>query len=73
VIKLASNTSMYERLLGDMDINCGIIAEGKSTVEEMGAVIFQKILETASGKKTQSELLGYGDNEFAPWQCGVVV
>jgi altronate hydrolase len=73
VIKLASNTPMYERLLGDMDINCGIIAEGKSTVEEMGAVIFQKILETASGKKTKSEMLGYGDNEFAPWQCGVVV
>jgi altronate hydrolase len=39
----------------------------------MGAVIFQKILETASGKKTKSELLGYGDNEFAPWQSGVVV
>lgn len=73
VIKLASNTPMYERLSGDMDINCGIIAEGKSTVEDMGAVIFQKILETASGKKTKSELLGYGDNEFAPWQSGVVV
>lgn len=73
VIKLASNTPMYERLSGDMDINCGIIAEGKSSVEAMGAVIFQKILETASGKKTKSELLGYGDNEFAPWQCGVVV
>jgi altronate hydrolase len=73
VIKLASNTPMYERLSGDMDINCGIIAEGKSTVDAMGAVIFQNILDTASGKKTKSELLGFGDNEFSPWQCGVVV
>ena len=27
----------------------------------------------ASGKKSKSEELGYGDNEFVPWQIGAVM
>jgi len=73
VIKLASNSSMFKILSGDMDINCGTIAEGKTSVEEMGEFIFQEILETASGKKTKSERYGYGDNEFVPWHIGAVL
>ena len=73
VIKLASNTPMYERLMDDMDVNCGVIAEGISSVEETGESVFQRILETASGKPTKSETFGFGDNEFIPWHIGAVV
>lgn len=73
VLKLASNSSMFNKLSDDMDINCGIIAEGEASVEEMGKVIFEEILETASGKKTKSECYGYGDNEFVPWHIGAVL
>ena len=72
-IKLATNTAMYQRMEEDMDINCGTIADGESTVEEMGERIFRLVLETASGKKTKSELHGIGDNEFVPWQIGAVM
>lgn len=72
-IKLASNTEMYRSLIDDMDVNCGKLIDGKATVEEMGEEIFSLILETASGKKTKSELLGFGDNEFVPWQIGPVM
>ncbi|MBC8176902.1 MAG: UxaA family hydrolase, partial [Deltaproteobacteria bacterium] len=72
-IKLASNTEMYQSLMDDMDVNCGKLIDGKATVEEMGEEIFRLILETASGKKTKSELLGFGDNEFVPWQMGPVM
>jgi len=72
-IKLASNTEMYQRLSGDMDINCGRIVDGEASVQEMGEAIFHMILETASGKKTRSEELGLGDNEFVPWQIGPVM
>lgn len=72
-MKLATNTAMYERLVGDMDVNCGLIVDGKATVLEMGEAIFRLILETASGKKTKSELFGFGDNEFVPWQIGAVM
>ncbi|MDX9860178.1 MAG: altronate dehydratase family protein [Rhodospirillales bacterium] len=70
VIKLATNTPMFTRLAGDMDINCGTIADGEATVAEMGERIFKEILAVASGKPTKSEELGLGDSEFSPWQYG---
>lgn len=71
-IKLATNTQIYKHMIDDMDINCGGIMEGEYTVQESGEEIFRKILSVASGEKTKSEELGYGDNEFAPWQIGAV-
>ncbi|HWK65287.1 MAG TPA: altronate dehydratase family protein [Rhizobiaceae bacterium] len=71
-IKLATNTPMYERMVEDMDINCGDILSGVP-VEEKGQQIFEEILAVASGKRTKSEELGYGDNEFVPWQIGAVM
>jgi altronate hydrolase len=55
-----------------MDINCGRILDGELSVQEMGQVIFEHILATASGEKSKSELLGLGDNEFVPWHLGIV-
>ena len=72
-IKLASNTRMYEHLKEDMDINCGSIVDGKSTVEEKGKEIFEYILTAASGSKVKSEILGFGDTEFVPWAIGAIV
>jgi len=71
-IKLATNTGVYERMREDMDINCGDVLDGVS-IEEKGEEIFQEILAVASGKRTKSEQLGYGDNEFVPWQIGAVM
>ncbi len=71
-IKLATNSDMYDRMSEDMDINCGDVLEGVS-LEEKGQEIFEHILATASGQQTKSEVLGYGDNEFVPWQVGAVM
>lgn len=70
-IKLASNTKMYNKMEEDMDINCGEIMDGTKTIKEMGDIIFKSILETASGKKTKSEEIGVGENEFVPWDIGI--
>jgi altronate hydrolase len=43
------------------------------TVEECGQRIFEMILRVASGERTKSEELGFGDDEFAPWQLGATV
>ncbi|GGC69133.1 UxaA family hydrolase [Undibacterium terreum] len=72
-LKLASNTALWKRQEEDIDINCGDIADGLVTVEEVGQQIFELILDVASGKKTKSELHGYGQNEFVPWQIGAVM
>jgi altronate hydrolase len=72
-IKLATNSPMYERMSDDMDVNCGTIAEGTETVDQVGKRIFDLILATASGQPTKSEALGFGEAEFAPWQLGAVM
>jgi altronate hydrolase len=72
-LKLATNTPMYNRMVEDMDINCGEIMDGGASVEEVGQRIFQMILETASGKPSKSEALGYGEDEFAPWHLGATL
>ncbi len=71
-MKLATNSDMYARMSDDMDINCGDIVEGVS-IEDKGQEIFDMLLDIASGKRTKSEELGYGDNEFVPWQVGAVM
>ena len=72
-LKLATNTALWNRQEEDIDINCGEIVDGTSTVEQMGERFFRMILDTASGKKTKSELHGYGQNEFVPWYLGAVM
>ena len=70
-IKLATNTPMYQIMEEDMDINCGVIIDGDKTIQEMGDVIFEELLQVASGKKTKSEELGVGEDEFQPWNIGI--
>jgi altronate hydrolase len=72
-LKLATNTEMYRRMSEDMDLNCGVIMDGDATVQEVGERLFQLILDTASGRKTFSEELGFGQEEFVPWQLGAVM
>src|SRR3954462_6175080 len=71
-IKLATNSDIFSRMRDDMDIDCGDILEGVP-VEAKGQEIFDTILRVASGARTKSEELGYGDTEFVPWQIGAVM
>jgi len=68
-IKIATNSEIYAKMIDDMDINGGDVLDGGS-LEAKGQEIFDEILAVASGKRSKSELLGYGDNEFVPWQIG---
>ena len=72
-LKLATNTALWNRQEEDIDINCGEIVDGSTTVNEVGERFFQMILDTASGRKSKSELHGYGQSEFVPWQLGPVM
>lgn len=72
-LKLASNSPMYRRLKGDMDFNAGRAIDGDQTMDDLGRELFLLLLETASGKKTRSEILGFGDSAFVPWHLGAVL
>jgi altronate hydrolase len=71
-IKLATNSDIYHRMIDDMDINCGDVLDGVP-LETKGQEIFDVILRVASGEQSKSELLGYGDAEYVPWQIGATV
>ena len=72
-LKLSTNSTLWRKQEDDMDINCGEIIDGTCSVAEMGQRIFDLVLATASGTKSKSELHGYGQNEFVPWQVGAVM
>jgi altronate hydrolase len=69
-IKLATNSALFQKQEEDMDVNCGLIVDGKASIEEVGQDIFDLILKIASGQKSKSEQWGYGEDEFAPWVLG---
>jgi len=59
-------------MIDDMDINCGDVLDGV-TIEAKGQEIFETVLRVASGERSKSELLGYGDAEYVPWQIGATM
>ena len=72
-LKIATNSALWRKQEDDMDINCGEIVDGTASIAAMGQRIFDLVLATASGTPSKSELHGYGQNEFVPWQLGAVM
>jgi altronate hydrolase len=72
-IKIATNTALYQHMNEDMDVNAGEIVDGTASVQEVGQRIFDLMLRVASGEKSKSEALGYGDDEFVPWVLGATM
>lgn len=71
VIKVSSNSGIYQRMKENIDINAGDILDGGETIESVGERIFREIIEVASGKKTRAEILGHA--EFAIHSLGLAV
>lgn len=70
VIKLSTNTQLFEKMPDIIDINCGTIIEGEESIAEMGERILNYVIEVASGRiKPASVKLGQDD--FIPWKRGV--
>lgn len=59
VIKICANPETYNYLSEDMDVNAGLIIEGKATVAEVGNTIFEQVMYVASGNMSKSEELGH--------------
>jgi altronate hydrolase len=72
VLKIATNTPLYERMEEDMDIDAGVILSGVP-IADVGRQIFEKLIAVAGGEQTKSEVQGFGEHEFAPWTLGPVM
>ena len=49
VIKLASNTPIFERMANDLDLSAGGVIDGTETIDEVGRRVFDQVCEVASG------------------------
>ena len=72
-LKLSTNTALWTKQEEDIDLNCGEIADGTTSVDKVGETLFRLMLDTASGAKSKSEKHGYGQSEFVPWYVGAVM
>ncbi|GAA3579843.1 altronate dehydratase family protein [Snuella lapsa] len=70
VLKLSSNTELFERMNDIIDINAGTVISGDDTIESMGEKILDHIIKVASGE-TASKAVLHGNNDFIPWKRGV--
>jgi len=61
VIKITGNPVTYRQMEDNMDINAGTILDGSESLNSVGQRIYNTIVETANGKKTKAEVLGYRD------------
>ena len=70
VVKLATNTTLFNRMPDILDINCGTIIEGKETIPAAADRIMEYIIDVASGH-VQPKAVLLGQDDFIPWRRGV--
>ncbi|AIM59324.1 altronate hydrolase [Cellulophaga lytica] len=70
VLKMSSNTNLYQRMQDIIDINAGTVISGEDTIETMGEKILKHIIKVASGELASKAVI-YGNNDFIPWKRGV--
>ncbi|MCY4781351.1 altronate dehydratase family protein [Sphingobacterium sp. UT-1RO-CII-1] len=70
VLKLSSNTKVYNKMSDVIDINCGPIIDGEETIEETAHRIFNYVIQVASGKVI-AKAVQLGQDDFIPWRRGV--
>lgn len=68
VIKIATNTGIFERMGDNIDMNAGTIIEGKESIESVGSRIFAEMAAVCTGKLTKAEILKQHD--FGIWRIG---
>lgn len=67
-LKIATNTAVFERMDGDIDLDAGRVLDGSRTLAQVGDEIHDVLLEVAAGRPTCSERRG--NREFAIRRAG---
>src|SRR5687768_11287235 len=65
VIKLASNTPVFERMANDLDLSAGGVIDGTETIDEVGQRVFERVVEVAGGVQAKAE--EHKHREFQFW------
>jgi altronate hydrolase len=66
VIKLASNSPVFERMSRDLDLSAGGVIDGTETIDEVGTRVFEHVRSVASGE-VQAKAEEHKHREFQFW------
>ncbi|AKD02281.1 altronate dehydratase family protein [Pontibacter korlensis] len=70
VVKVATNTSLANRLPDIIDLNAGAVISGDKTIEELGEEYLEYIIGLASGEY-DTKAMELGQDDFIFWKRGV--
>ena len=70
VVKISSNTKLYNKMRDIIDINTGTVIEGEETIEQAGERILDYVIRVASGE-IEVSAVRHGQDDFIPWKRGV--
>ena len=70
VIKVSTNTAVFNKMNDILDFNTGDIIDGKETIESCGEALLSYIIKVASGE-LEINARRLGQNDFIPWKRGL--
>lgn len=70
VIKVSTNTPLFEKMNDIIDLDAGTVIHGKETIKEVGERLLEYIIRVAGGETIVKAEAGEHD-DFIPWKRGI--
>jgi altronate hydrolase len=70
VVKVSTNTRLYNKMTDIIDIDAGTVISGDETINQAGERILEHIIRVASGEEKAKAVAG-GHDDFIPWKRGI--
>jgi altronate hydrolase len=70
VVKISSNTKLYQKMSDIIDLDTGSIIDGTETIEQAGERILDYVVKVASGE-VEVSAVRHGQDDFIPWKRGI--
>ncbi|TSJ37356.1 altronate dehydratase [Mucilaginibacter corticis] len=70
VVKVSTNTRLYQKMTDIIDIDAGTVISGEETINQAGERILEHIIRIASGEE-KAKAVASGHDDFIPWKRGI--
>ena len=63
VLKVTANRELFRKMNDNLDMDFSAVLHGEKTLADMAGDVLAEILRVANGKKTKTEIYGFGYSE----------
>jgi altronate hydrolase len=70
VVKVSTNTKLYQKMTDIIDIDAGTVISGEETISQAGERILEQIIRIASGEE-KAKAVAASHDDFIPWKRGI--